>query len=115
MGDPGRRKSVLIIAAPESFEELISLSKNGPVVIFKHSNTCPVSAMAYQEMARFDGEVALVEVQKARRLSTEIENRTGVIHESPQVLILRNGKVVWNASHWKEKAGAVAEAVRTNS
>ena len=101
----------MIIPAPESFEELISLSKNGPVVIFKHSTTCPVSATAYQEMARFDGEVALVEVQKARRLSTEIENRTGVIHESPQVLILHNGKVVWNASHWKVKSAAVEEAL----
>ncbi|MGH9881443.1 MAG: monothiol bacilliredoxin BrxC family protein [Pyrinomonadaceae bacterium] len=32
-------------------------------------------------------------------------------HESPQVIILRNGQVVWNASHWKIKSGAVTDAV----
>jgi bacillithiol system protein YtxJ len=63
-------------------------------------------------MNKFDGAVALVEVQRARELSTEIENRLGVAHESPQVLVLRNGEVVWNASHFEITADAVAEAVR---
>jgi bacillithiol system protein YtxJ len=98
----------------ESFEELARRSQNTPVVVFKHSTTCPISAAAYNEMSRFDGEVALVEVQSDRNLSKEIERITGVAHESPQVLVLRNGKVVWNASHWKVKAEAVREAVREN-
>ena len=96
----------------ESFEELASQSQNAPVVVFKHSTTCPISAAAYNEMSRFDGEVALVEVQRAGSLSNEIEQRTGVAHESPQVLVLRNGKVVWDASHWKVKAEAVRQAVQ---
>jgi len=96
----------------ESFEELASRSQNAPVVVFKHSTTCPISAAAYNEMSRFEGEVALVEVQRARSLSKEIEQRTGVPHESPQVLVLRKGKVVWEASHWKVKANAVQEAVK---
>jgi bacillithiol system protein YtxJ len=64
-------------------------------------------------MARYKGEVALVEVQRARELSREIESKTGVRHESPQVIVLRNGQVVWNASHWKIKSDSVAEAVRS--
>jgi bacillithiol system protein YtxJ len=63
-------------------------------------------------MTDFEGEVALIEVQRARELSTEIENRLGVAHESPQVIVLRNGQVVWNASHFKITADAVTEAVR---
>jgi bacillithiol system protein YtxJ len=63
-------------------------------------------------MAGFDGEVALVEIQAARELSREIENRTGIRHESPQVIILRDGQVVWNASHWKIDRRTVADAVR---
>ena len=35
-------------------------------------------------------------------------------HESPQVIILRNGVAVWNASHWKIKADAVKSAVDQN-
>ena len=100
------------ITDKKSFEQLASRSKDRPVVIFKHSLTCPISAAAYEQMAEFDGEVALIEVQRARELSTEIENRLGVTHESPQVIVLRNGQVVWNASHFKVTADAVTEAVR---
>jgi bacillithiol system protein YtxJ len=98
-----------------SFEEMVDRSKRRPVVIFKHSLTCPISAGAYEQMAEFEGEVALIEVQRARELSTEIENRLGVAHESPQVIVLHNGQVVWNASHFKIKADAVTEAVREAS
>ena len=100
------------ITDTKSFEELTERSKERPVVIFKHSLTCPISAAAYQQMEQFDGEVALVEVQKARALSTEIERRLGVAHESPQVIVLSKGQVAWNASHFKITAEAVADAVR---
>lgn len=100
------------ITDTNSFEQLANRSKDRPVVIFKHSLTCPISAAAYEQMAEFDGEVALIEVQRARELSTEIENRLGIAHESPQVIVLRNGQVVWNASHFRVTADAVAEAVR---
>lgn len=100
------------ITDTKSFEELAIRSKEKPVVIFKHSLTCPISFAAYEQMAEFDGQVALIEVQRARELSTEIENRLGVAHESPQVIVLRNGQVVWNASHFMVTADAVTEAVR---
>jgi bacillithiol system protein YtxJ len=95
-----------------SFQELIDRSKERPVVIFKHSLTCPISAAANEQMAEFPGEVALVEVQRARELSNEIEKRLGLAHESPQVIVLRNGQVVWNASHFRITADAVAAAMR---
>jgi bacillithiol system protein YtxJ len=95
-----------------AFERLASRSQEHPVVIFKHSLTCPISAAAYDQMANFEGEVALVEVQRARELSNEIENRLGVAHESPQVIVLRKGQVIWNASHFGITADAVSEAIR---
>ena len=99
----------------DAFAELVESSKTKPVVIFKHSTTCPVSALAYERMTDFDGEIVLVEVQRARELSREIESRTGVKHESPQVLVLRNGHVVWDASHFQIKPEAVADAVGNNA
>ena len=96
----------------QSLDELVSRSNQQPVVVFKHSTTCPISAAAYQEMTDFEGEVTLVEVQSARELSLEIEHLTGVAHESPQVIVLRKGQVVWSASHRNVKADAVADAVR---
>ncbi len=100
------------ITDTKSFEELTDRSKERPMVIFKHSLTCPISAAAYEQMEQFDGQVALVEVQRARALSTEIESRLGVVHESPQVIVLSKGQVAWTASHFRIMAEAVADAVR---
>ena len=95
----------------EALEDLFDRSQEGPVVIFKHSTTCAVSSAVYNEMEQFDGEVVLVEVQRARELSQQIEKRTGIRHESPQVIVLEKGNVIWNASHWRITARAVSEAV----
>ena len=100
------------ITETSSFEEMAERSKERPVVLFKHSLTCPISAAAYDQMSQFAGEVALIEVQRARELSREIEDRLGVAHESPQVIVLRNGQVVWSASHFEITADAVTAAVR---
>lgn len=96
----------------ESLDALTARAKDGRLVIFKHSLTCPISSAAYEQMARFDGEVALIEVQVARELSRAIESKLGVPHESPQVIVLNKGQVAWNASHFKITTEAVAEAVR---
>jgi monothiol bacilliredoxin len=104
----------LKITHKEGLEELINNSNSRPVVIFKHSNSCPISAVAYREMEDMDGDVSLIEVQSARDVSLEIASRTGVRHESPQVIVLRDGKAVWNASHFDVKARDVAEAVQAN-
>jgi bacillithiol system protein YtxJ len=99
------------ITETTALDDLVERSRQRPVVIFKHSLTCPISASALGQMKNYEGEVALVEVQRARGLSAEIENRLGVRHESPQVIVLRNGQVVWDASHFKITSDAVANAV----
>jgi len=93
-------------------DQLLARSHREPVVLFKHSTMCPISAAAYQEMSNVDGEVSLVVVQKARAVSNEVEERTGIIHESPQAIILRYGKAVWSASHWKVTSAAVEQALK---
>ena len=96
-------------------EKLIDRSRERPVVIFKHSLTCPISAGAFERMKSYDGEVDLVEIQRARPLSDEIAQRLGVRHESPQIIIVRNGQVLWDASHFQITADKVAEAVRNGN
>jgi bacillithiol system protein YtxJ len=96
----------------EALDALIESHRDLPLVIFKHSLTCPISSAAYDQMEQYEGEVALIEVQRARGLSSGIESRFGVTHESPQVIVLRKGQVFWNASHFKITAEAVARAVR---
>jgi bacillithiol system protein YtxJ len=80
------------------------LSENPEAILFKHSTTCPISAQAHDEFMKYTkGDVkpwALVIVQTARPVSAEIADRFGVKHESPQVLYVKDGKVIWHTSHW---------------
>jgi bacillithiol system protein YtxJ len=96
-----------------TLENLLTDSKQKAVIVFKHSNACSISARAYREMEKFDGQVNILEVQSAREVSRELANLTGVRHETPQVIILRDGKAVWNASHFDVTAGDVAKAVKS--
>jgi len=102
------------VADGEALEQLFARSHEEPVVIFKHSNACPISAMAYQRMQEAATGAALLVVQRSRELSRQVEARTGVRHESPQVLVLRRGQPVWTASHFDITAEAVEQAVREN-
>ncbi len=102
------------LADRESWDKLLTASKERPILVFKHSNSCGISSVAYREMEQLEN-VNFLEVQTARELSSVIEATTGVIHETPQVIVLRDGKAVWNASHSRVKADRVSEALQANS
>ncbi len=57
------------ITDESALEELLARSQSEPVIIFKHSSTCPISAAAYREMSHVEEPVSLVVVQRARALS----------------------------------------------
>ena len=97
-----------------AFDDLISGSKEKAVIVFKHSNACPISARAYREMEKLEDQVNMIEVQAAPELSRELASMTGVRHESPQVILLRDGKAVWNASHFDVNAATVSKALQSN-
>lgn len=85
----------------EQLEELFRKSHAEPVVLFKHSTACPISAAVYRSVASGLGaDVNLVVVQTARNVSNEIADRTGIRHETPQAIVLKDGKPVYHASHY---------------
>jgi bacillithiol system protein YtxJ len=74
------------------------------LMIFKHSTACPVSWAAHAQVTRFlrdnpGAPVKMVRVIQERALSQGIAAATGVRHESPQLIALREGEVVARASH----------------
>ena len=99
----------------ETLDKLITDSKTKPVVIFKHSNACGISASAYREMEKLDDQVNLLEVQSARDVSRELADLTGIRHETPQVIVFKDGKAVWNASHFDVKAGTVLKVLESHA
>jgi thioredoxin 1 len=52
----------------------------------------------------------VITVQTHRPLSDAAATRLGIRHETPQALLLRDGKVVWNASHFSITASALDRA-----
>src|SRR3977135_1929773 len=96
----------------EALERFLAQSNGYPALVFKHSNLCGISARAHAEMSRIDLPVGLIIVQQARDVSNEIEARTGVAHETPQVFIIHDRQVLWTASHGQIKAEAVVAALQ---
>ena|SRR2546426_4690849 len=95
----------------DSLDRFLTQSNGSLVIIFKHSNLCGISARAHAEMSRLEHSIGLVVVQQARAVSNEIAARTGIAHETPQVFIMRDQKVLWTASHGQISADAVRTAL----
>ena len=91
----------------EELDALIEKSNEQAIVLFKHSTTCPISAGVYQEISNADADISLIVVQRARAVSSALAERTGVRHESPQAIVLKNGEVVYHASHYDVTASDV--------
>lgn len=100
------------IDSVEELEEVFAKSNEKPVALFKHSVTCPISADVYHEIKNVDGEINLVVVQTARSISNEIAARTGIRHESPQAIVLKEGKPVYHASHYDITAQDVEKGMK---
>ncbi len=100
----------------DQFEQLLRDSQQSPVVIFKHSATCGTSAQAYDEVDEFlhanpATRVHIVDVWSGRALSQHIAKTMSVRHESPQLLVIANGQVVWSGSHWRANAQSLRQAL----
>jgi bacillithiol system protein YtxJ len=100
------------VAALDSF---LAQATDGPAILFKHSNSCGISSSAYREMSKLKHPVGMIIVQRARQVSDEIERRFGLSHETPQVLIVRDNKLLWHASHSQVRAHAVEAALEAVS
>ena len=84
-------------------------------LVFKHSLICPVSAAAFREYQAFvaehpDVQTAWIDVIGERPWSQRVATATGVRHESPQALLIRDGRVAWHASHGAVTQRALATA-----
>ncbi len=107
---------VVELQTDDDLEQLLERSKTHPVVIFKHSTQCSISSDVYGEFKHFtetapDADCGVVLVIENRNLSNEIAGRLGVRHESPQALLVKDGRPVWNASHWSITADSLGQAL----
>lgn len=92
------------LASLDQLETITENSKTKPQVIYKHSSTCGISRMVlnmFTESYDMDLDIDLyfLTIQSYRDVSNAIEDKFEVRHESPQLLILKNGEVVFHTSH----------------
>ena len=91
----------------DRLDTLFTESHERPVVLFKHSTRCGISAGVYREVGQVDGDVNIVVIQTHGEVSKAIAARTGIRHESPQAIVLINGEPVYHASHYDIEAAHI--------
>jgi bacillithiol system protein YtxJ len=98
------------VSSVDDLNMLFEQSAAATVILYNHDPYCPISARAIREMHLVNDTVALIDVSRGQQLTREIAERTGIRHESPQVIVLKDGHPTWNASHFAITAAAVEQA-----
>ncbi|GGG37462.1 bacillithiol system redox-active protein YtxJ [Hymenobacter glacieicola] len=103
----------------EQLSDIVRESYEHPVLIFKHSTSCSISAAAKGKVERQWDEVGLsatklyyLDLLRFRPISSEIAEKFGVRHESPQLLLIQNGECSYDASHMGIRLSEVAQLVK---
>lgn len=116
-GRDNLREEWNVLTEQQQVGEVMSASRDRPQLVYKHSHRCSICYLAKEEIEdSFDGikeeaDMNFVNVVHARTVSNALAEQTGVRHESPQVLLIRNQEVVWHASHHSIKSEAVLEVL----
>ena len=100
-------------------EEIDQVSNTRPVVIFKHSTTCGISAGAkfrleaeWEDVAH-DHDFYYLDLLTFRPISNAVAEKYQVRHESPQILIIRNGMAIYHTSHHRITKSSVQSALES--
>lgn len=96
-------------------QEVINESANEPVLIFKHSTRCSISAASLDRLERrwqkdTPIKTYFLDLIRNRTISNEIESTLGVAHQSPQALVIKDGKCIYEASHFGIDSEEIREA-----
>jgi len=91
------------LSGNEHLQLIKERSHERPQVVFKHSSRCGISSVAKSRLEKWtpteDFDFYFLDLIKHRSLSNKISEEFQVYHESPQVLVIRNGECVYDESH----------------
>lgn len=105
------------LSTTDELDRALERSSQQPIVIFKHSPTCGISAQAFESISEWlarsspAADFFVLTVQASRALSAALAQKFGIRHESPQALLIDHGAVVWHGSHFRATAGSIAAAL----
>ena len=101
-------------------QELEAAFGEETAVLYKHSTRCPISANAQRELEGYlatnpDAPLYLVDVHASTDLSERIVERTGIEHQSPQLILLRNGTPAWTKARMEISAEELSQQLRATA
>lgn len=103
------------LTAVEQLDQLVTASAQNPVLIFKHSTRCSISATSLSRLERNWEDIGTVpyylDIIAHRDVSNALADRFGVPHQSPQVLVLKNGDCIHDSSHFSIAFDAIKDVV----
>jgi len=95
----------IVLEHLDQLEDIQKKSSTRPQIIFKHSTTCGISRMALGMFTRgFDleegsADLYFLDLHAHRTISNEVAIKFQVLHQSPQLLVIKNGQTIFHASH----------------
>lgn len=105
------------LTASEDIEDVFKSSNTTPQIILKHSNSCGTSYFAKKnvesitEQERKGAPIHLIDVVRSRQVSNYLADKVSIRHESPQIFVIQDGKVIWSASHGGVNARNIVQAL----
>lgn len=106
-----------VLSSLEQLEEIKKESADQLVVIYKHSTTCSISGMAMNRLERNWKEslahvkIYYLDLLTYRSISNAIAETFQVYHESPQILIIKDGHAIYDASHMGISVEGIASCI----
>lgn len=95
-------------------DEIDQKSQTSPVVIFKHSTSCSISGMSKMRLEGkwdLENDAYYLDLLNYRPISLALAERYQVHHESPQILLIKNGECIYDASHFDITVEELKEAL----
>ena len=106
------------LTSVDQMKKAIEDSAVKPVLLFKHSTSCSISNMALNgfirkwEGAKEEIDIYYLDLLSYRDVSSAIAKETGIIHQSPQVIVLKNKEVVYTATHSSINAQSALNSIK---
>lgn len=107
-----------VLEDPSRVHTLVQASDKRPQLIYKHSNRCATCLFAKKQVEEVadpiveKADLYFVDVIGSRSVSNAIANELDVHHESPQIILVHKGEVVWHDSHGQIKGEAIQSALQ---
>jgi len=105
------------LTSESQLEEIERKSFNKTQVIFKHSTRCSISSISMNKFVKNynippeDADLYYLDLLNYRSVSDEVGDKFQVIHQSPQVIVIKNGKSIYDASHYAIQTDKILELI----